>query len=779
MLSIIAGIFVCATVARVQSQEYYYNSEQTRLLGKSDIVLGDQSIISHAVQELHSVGATPDLDACASCKMRLQVAKFVSLSRPDLVTEIFLRWCLESGHDKLSCYLKYGESINGISSYGNDFAKMVRLMKPEGIDGDYYCYYHESECHVMPRTPEVDLSEWWPPKPDVYDAPSGNGNSFNVLHVSDFNVQLDYQVLGESNCSQHFCCKPHSSNSVSIPKGYDYSNLYDSPLGLSFYTSTYRNGYYERGSYLDQYGLDIPRWLPAHSMGAYSCDAPYVLVNNTLKTIRDYHQNMLKFEFAIFTGGTVDHSSNLFIDHETVLNAQKSVYNSMKYYLDRVPVFPTMGTRDVFPVNQFPQKDMPTSPLYQWEFDFLADTWQDNGWLGSEATKQVRYSKIGYSVHTERGLKIISLNSNAWNVENMYVFWNITNIDSFGTWKFLVNELLDSDENDQRVWIIAHLPPSTKTLPVSANVFIQIIERFTPKVIAALFFGHDLKDQFNVIYAGTGEDSKTLKNALNFAFIGPSVSPYTGLNPAWKYYAVDEKNFQIVNAFTYYTKLNDSFVNEGLEPIWDFEYSAREVYDPEDTWPYDRGLDHEFWHQASLLVNSLSEIKRKFVELEYRRSPFIPENCEDDSNNEEYCITSTFTVDQRKQCMITEDQNDYHEPFIDVDYIHVLKPDATPEYKPVHDTLESASPKVFDEEGGSYQNHFLLDTNLMQGQSADGPGLTSGGASENDDSWTTSYTDAKMDSVIPGYERKPKTSLREKLNRSLKGITSEIMLRRR
>ncbi|CCE82327.1 Piso0_002048 [Millerozyma farinosa CBS 7064] len=84
--------------------------------------------------------------------------------------------------------------------------------------------------------------------------------------------------------------------------------------------------------------------------------------------------------------------------------------------------------------------------------------------------------------------------------------------------------------------------------------------------------------------------------------------------------------------------------------------------------------------------------------------------------------------------MITEDQNDYHEPFIDVDYIYVLKPDATPEYKPVHDTSASAPPMVFDEEEGSYQYHLLLDTNLMQGQSADGAGLTDEGPSENDDS---------------------------------------------
>ena len=72
-------------------------------------------------------------------------------------------------------------------------------------------------------------------------------------------------------------------------------------------------------------------------------------------------------------------------------------------------------------------------------------------------------------------------------MKNLYAFWEVLSIDSFGMWKFLIKELIESERIHQRVWIVAHLPTNHQSLPLPTRVFAQIIERFSPQVIAAIF----------------------------------------------------------------------------------------------------------------------------------------------------------------------------------------------------------------------------------------------------------------------------------------------------
>lgn len=77
-----------------------------------------------------------------------------------------------------------------------------------------------------------------------------------------------------------------------------------------------------------------------------------------MQCIRDLHQNHLSFEFAIFTGGTVDHSDRSFMTKDKIIKSQETSYKILKHYLDNVDVIPTFGTRDIFPMNQLPQKEL-------------------------------------------------------------------------------------------------------------------------------------------------------------------------------------------------------------------------------------------------------------------------------------------------------------------------------------------------------------------------------------------------------------------------------------
>lgn len=637
----------------------------------TELAISDDEIVNRAVTELHNIDAATDLNECMTCKTRLQVAKFIALTRPDLVPQIFSTWCIESGNDEIQCHMNYGYPSEDYCTMGNDFTKMVSLMNPSGLDGDYFCYYHDRNCAILPETPLVDMSRLWPPKPKHYLPPDDCGESFHVLHISDINLQPDYKMFAEANCTQSLCCSPHCRNlKTSAPSSDalkdDYSGYYD---------SSYSKNHFEKGSFMDISKIKKPTWSPARQFGEYTCDTPTLLLNSTIQCIRDLHQNHLSFEFALFTGGTVDHSDRSFMSRDKNIESQETSYRILKHYLDTVDVIPTFGTRDIFPMNQLPQKNLTeNSNSYQWQFDFLADLWLELGWIDHDVSKQIRYNQVGYSMITKRGLKIISLNSNVWNVKNFYSFWEVLKIDSFGIWKFLIQELLDCERNNQRAWIIAHLPPSHQSLPLPTRVFAQIIARFSPKVIAAIFFGSIQVDTFMVQYGNDGTDTRELENAINHALVGPLISPFLGVNPAWRYYAIDQQSFNVINSFTYYTKLENTFHNDGAEPSWEFGYSARDVYDPEQMWPMDWSLNTEFWHHVSEKIKTIPEFDLLYQRLETRW--FTGGRLNDDG----YCKVTSFTMEAKKQCMITDDQDDYVEPKQSNDYVPFIHVGAGTEY---------------------------------------------------------------------------------------------------
>ena len=113
---------------------------------------------------------------------------------------------------------------------------------------------------------------------------------------------------------------------------------------------------------------------------------------------------------------------------------------------------------------------------------------------------------------------------------------------------------------------------------------------------------------------------------LSICRVLQSITPLSNYNPSWRYYEVQHESFNIMNSFNYYTLLNETFVNGGAEPIWRFEYSARDLYDPDGTWPGDAPLNATFWHKYVLtqIKNETNiEFNQKFSEMQYRFGPGV------------------------------------------------------------------------------------------------------------------------------------------------------------
>lgn len=167
----------------------------------------------------------------------------------------------------------------------------------------------------------------------------------------------------------------------------------------------------------------------------------------------------------------------------------------------------------------------------------------------------------------------------------------------------MISELQRAEDAGERVWIVAHVPSGwdgTNALPNPSNLFYQIIDRYSPHVIANIFFGHTHEDQFTIYYAnnGTVRDAST---ALTTGWIGPSITPLTNLNSGFRLYEVDTGDFNIYEAYTFFSNVSDftSIDVASVGPTYEFEYSTRETYGEAANWEKDAPLNATFWHKVT------------------------------------------------------------------------------------------------------------------------------------------------------------------------------------
>lgn len=118
--------------------------------------------------------------------------------------------------------------------------------------------------------------------------------------------------------------------------------------------------------------------------------------------------------------------------------------------------------------------------------------------------------------------------------------------------------------------IIGHHPPSSCLDSWGYNYY-RIVNRYE-NTISGQFFGHSHKDLFKIFY-----DIQNVSRAINVAYLGPSVTPGSFLNPGYRLYIIDgdytNSSFQVLDHETMFLNLTDA--NLTNEPKWEFEYNAK------------------------------------------------------------------------------------------------------------------------------------------------------------------------------------------------------------
>ena len=160
------------------------------------------------------------------------------------------------------------------------------------------------------------------------------------------------------------------------------------------------------------------------------------------------------------------------------------------------PIYPTLGNHDSLPEAYNTPNDINggdgTNNIFSWNYDLLSSMWEEDGWIsGAEASfASTHYG--AYAHTTAQGLRIISINTDFWYVDNVFNYFNFTNPDQSGILSFLISELETCEKQGQRAWIIGHVLSGydgSNGLPNPTALFYSIVRRFAPATIAAIFFG--------------------------------------------------------------------------------------------------------------------------------------------------------------------------------------------------------------------------------------------------------------------------------------------------
>ncbi|KAI0308376.1 Metallo-dependent phosphatase-like protein [Multifurca ochricompacta] len=548
----------------------------------------DPLLLQNAIAQVQGLFANTAFasNTCALCTATLEVAKFLSLAAPDQGPAFTVFLCQQ---------FKLSSSCNttfGATTLGPVLTQVFANADVSGYDGRMICQNFLASSCTLPPTPALNLTGWFAkPKPSPLPPPkTPSGQRLKVLHLSDFHLDPRYATSSEANCTSSLCCRANNHN----------ANSPNQTL------------------------------LPAPRYGWFKCDTPFSLAAAALEAIPVLADTeKTGFAWTIYTGDLVSHDLENQLSRDYVMYTETVVYDLFKRILGSGPVYAALGNHDSY--NQ--AQDAPHSlggtlaKQFSWNYDHVAGLWQQEQWIPSSAVAQARAHYAAYSVQRSDGLRVITLNTDLWYRANWFNYINLSGADNSGMLRFLTDELQDAEDKGDRVWIMGHVLSGwdgTNGLEVPTNLFYQIVDRFSPHVIANIFWGHTHEDQLSIFYANNATDISA-ETALATSWMGPSITPLTNLNSGFRVYEVDSavspfylmvppnvdypnlvsvhiviQTFDILDAHTWRSDVNSFPSLDGqtmLGPTYVYEYSTRAAYGANISgWGSNDPLNATWWH---------------------------------------------------------------------------------------------------------------------------------------------------------------------------------------
>jgi len=286
----------------------------------------------------------------------------------------------------------------------------------------------------------------------------------------------------------------------------------------------------------------------------------------------------------------------------------------LKIFPDKT-FYPAVGNHEAAPCNLYPTPNIKTDNI-SWLYSVLADDWVKLGL--PEDTRSSILSGGFYTTVIRPGLRLISLNMNYCTSDNYWIL--IDSIDPLGQLKWLIQTLQSAEDNNEKVHIIGHQPPSQCTAAYSWN-FNKIVNRYE-NTIAGQFYGHVHSEGLIMFY-----DEIDSKRPVSMAYIGPSVTTYSHYNPGYRTYTIDgQYNGSSYWTLDYHTTImNITASNLMDEPRFAREYDARQTYEMKNLFP--SGWDDLIQRLASNMDGPLMGLVYQFHTKSYANGTQCDHKC--------------------------------------------------------------------------------------------------------------------------------------------------------
>ncbi|KAI6108786.1 sphingomyelin phosphodiesterase [Pisolithus croceorrhizus] len=534
--------------------------------------LQPSQLLQQAIGQIKSVASNPVLDTCAKCQSSFTIAKMLVLAAPEQGPLLAEAICVYFNYSS-TCYNEYSEL-----ALGSVFTQVVALGDMSGYDGQLICARLLSLCPVPPTVP-LNLTGWFAkPKPSpLPPSKQPSGERLKVLHVSDIHIDPRYATGYEANCTAYLCCRENVWNAASP----------------------------------DHVVLPAPRY------GSYLCDTPMSLMLAAMQAIPVLTETEgTGFNFSLFTGDLTAHDPDNQYSRYVFLVV---VYDLLKKYVGPPPVYATLGNHDTYMQFQMIPYYLggPLGNQFNWLYEHVSSLWYHDEWLPMNSVEYAKTHYAAYSIKRPDGLRIISLDT---DILNYFSYVNATAPDPFGILRWVTDELQVAEDAGERVWIIGHVISGwdgTQSQLNPTNLCRCLVDRYSPHVIANIFYGHNHEDEFSVFYANNAS-AMNAETALAVSWISPSLTPLTNLNSGFRMYEVDSVVFFIQPRCSWISRVDEfpSLDNQtNVGPTYFLEYSAREAYGGNITWGMNDPLNATWWHLVTEQMETnitLSQTFRKY-----------------------------------------------------------------------------------------------------------------------------------------------------------------------
>ena len=600
--------------------------------------------------------------SCDKCLTALRHGQSLAHAAPELVPELMVELCEEYRYTRSRDVPRGCQGTFGVAQWGGPYTQMLSYLNvSEGsVPAQLICAKFLKGKHCpMPARPTLSpafLHKWFhgQTEPSEYVARRSKktgakrATPLRTLHVSDLHVDPRYLVGAEAACDSGQCCRVDAYNST----------LWDAATPIP--------GTLPRANVSS----------PAHYWGSYHCDPPWALIAAGMQGISALIERDGPLDLGVFTGDFTTHDQHEHISRDLVRYAEQSLLDMLARHMQNATMVVALGNHDFAPSDFAAVPGLPddASDQVQWNYEHVAALVKSHGWGDDTTAETIRTHHGGYSVSPRKGLRVISLNSDFWYKANPMAYLHADEPDVGGILRWLTDELQDAENRHERVWIVLHVLTGwdgSNALEGPTNLFYHIVSRYT-HTIAHIFFGHTHEDQFQVFYRATDGDSASVPrhtaNATAVAFIGPSLTPLSNVQPSLRVYEVDPETYEVMDYLQYYTPVDDFAHTRDHGPIWRLLYRARETYDSfaasvaaktyaapvaldaEHRWPATAPLNATFW---AALTDEM-EARPALLDLHHlyqsRKSPRSWLCASAECHRAKLCYMRAGSASQGRQC---------------------------------------------------------------------------------------------------------------------------------